>query len=95
MFTGCIALTSLNLSSLDTSKVTDMGYMFTDCKSLQDIICPDGFDISSCTDVGYMFGGCTSYNGEPLHFKNVPRDLDLSDTSGTEGVHYVIDSYKS
>ena len=95
MFTACTALTSLNLSNFDTSKVTDMEYMFSGCKSLQEIICPNGFNMSLCTNVGYMFTECNSYSGEPLHFKNVPRNLDFSDIRGTEGVHYVIDSYKS
>ena len=94
MFYNCNALTSLDLSNFDTSKVTSMTDMFYWCESLQKIICPNGFDMSSCTDVGYMFTGCTSYNGEPLHFKNVPRDLDFSYIRGTEGIHYVIDSYK-
>ena len=93
MFYYCFALTSLNLSNFDTSKVTDMNDMFNECKSLQEIICPNGFDMSSCTDVYYMFTGCTSYNGEPLHFKNVLRNLDFSVIGGTEGTHYVIDNY--
>ena len=55
--------------------------------------------MSSCTDVRYMFNDCSSYSGEPLHFKNVPRDLDFSRIGGIEGTHiegthYVIDSYK-
>ena len=94
MFYYCFALTSLDLSNFDTSKVTDMNDMFNECISLQEIICPNGFDMSSCTDVTYMFGGCSSYSGEPLHFKNVSRDLDFNITSGIEGTHYVIDSYK-
>ena len=93
MFYSCNALTSLNLSNFDTSKVTNMGDMFRYCESLQEIICPNGFDMSSCTLVRYMFQNCNSYNGEPLHFKNVLRNLDFSDIRGTEGVHYVIDNY--
>ena len=93
MFQSCRALTTLDLSNFDTSKVTDMNSMFGDCESLQEIICPNGFDMSSCTNVYHMFDGCTSYNGEPLHFKNVPRDLDFSGIRGTESKHYVIDNY--
>ena len=95
MFYTCNSLTSLDLSNFDTSKVTSMNSMFRYCGSLRKIICPNGFDISSCTDVGYMFDDCTSYNGEPLHFKNVPRNLNFSMIRGTEGKHYVIDNYKS
>ena len=95
MFYHCDALTSLDLSSFDTSKVKSMSSIFQYCESLQEIICPNGFDLSSCTFISDIFYHCTSYNGEPLHFKNVPRDLDFSRIGGTEGKHYVIDSYKS
>jgi len=93
IFAYCQFLTSLDLSNIDTSKVTNMNSMFYYCTSLQEIICPNGFDLSSCTDVSYMFRYCNSY-GDPLHFKNVPRDLDFSRIEGTEDTHYVIDSYK-
>ena len=95
MFYNCTALTSLDLSNFDTSQCTNMGRMFRKCSGLKEIICPNGFDMSSCTRVLYMFDDCTSYNGEPLHFKNVPRNLDFSGIRGTEGTHYVIDSYKN
>ena len=94
MFQNCFALTSLNLSNFDTSQVTDMRQMFCLCSKLQEIICPNGFDMSSCTSISNMFYSCTSYNGEPLHFKNVPQALDFSMIRGTEGKHYVIDNYK-
>ena len=94
MFYNCSALTSLDLSNFDTSHCTNMNAMFMNCYNLQKIICPNGFDLSSCTNIDYMFSGCALYNGKPLHFKNVSRDLDFSNIRGTEGVHYVIDSYK-
>ena len=34
MFSGCSSLASLDLSSLDTSKVESMSYMFSGCSSL-------------------------------------------------------------
>ena len=95
IFNSCNALTSLNLSSFDTSQVTSMFSMFNSCNALKEIICPNGFDMSSCTDVYRMFFNCDSYSGDPLHFKNVPRDLDFSDIGGTKGTHYVIDNYKT
>ena len=96
MFYDCRYITSLNLTGMDTSKVTDMEYMFYCCESLHEIICPDGFDLSSCTSVDSMFLGINtySYTGEPLHFKNVPRDLGFGSIDITEGICYVIDSYK-
>ena len=96
MFENCYALTSLDLSNFNTSKVTIMNSMFYQCRSLQEIICPNGFDLSSCTNIDNMFENCNpSYNGEPLHFKNVPQNVTVTDSKGIEGVHYVIDSYKN
>lgn len=37
MFQGCSELTSLNLRSLNTEKVTSMAYMFTNCSKLATI----------------------------------------------------------
>ena len=34
MFTQCSSLTNLDLSSFDTSKVADMGFMFWSCNKL-------------------------------------------------------------
>ena len=93
IFQNCDSLTSLDLSNFDTSKVTSMNSMFWNCFDLEEIICPNGFDMSSCTNVTFMFINCNSYR-EPLHFKNVPRNLNFISINGTEGVHYVIDSYK-
>ena len=96
MFFQTINLITLDLSNFDTSKVKYMNNMFTQCYALQEIICPNGFDLSSCTTVNNMlYGFNTSYSGEPLHFKNVPRDLDFGNigSAAVEGKHYVIDSY--
>ena len=95
MFYYCRALTSLDLSNFNTSKVTSMGTMFRQCLRLKEIICPKGFDLSSCSNISDMFTSCNSYNGEPLHFKNVPRNLDFSMIGGIKGTHYVIDNYKN
>ena len=37
MFSGCSAITSLNLSNWDTSNVTYIGGMFNDCSLLTDV----------------------------------------------------------
>ena len=92
MFSVCKSLTSLDLSNFNTSQVTKMNNMFRNCGLLQEIICPNGFNLSSCTSIDYMFNNCNLYR-EPLHFKNVPRNLDFTNIDGTEGTHYVIDSY--
>ena len=59
MFSGCSSLTSLDLSGLDTSKVTQMGAMFYECKSLESLDV-SGFDTSNVTMMGSMFCECRS-----------------------------------
>lgn len=45
--------------SLDTSNVTDMGGMFTQCEALTDIDISK-FDTSNVTNMNSMFSGCSS-----------------------------------
>ena len=89
MFFSCEALTNLDLSNFDTSNVTNMTSMFGFCKALTNVI--GTLDLSSCTDTTAMFALCNS--NAHIHFKNVPRSLDFSNSSGTEGRHYIIDNY--
>ena len=63
MFDGCSKLSSLDLSSLDTSKVTDMEYMFRGCSSLATIYASASFSASSATSYSSMFDGCTRLKG--------------------------------
>ena len=63
MFHGCESLTSLDLSSFDTSNVTDMKYMFSSDYSLTTIFVGDGFDTSNVTRSRGMFGTCLSLVG--------------------------------
>ncbi|MBQ8196205.1 MAG: BspA family leucine-rich repeat surface protein, partial [Oscillospiraceae bacterium] len=58
-FYGCSSLTSLDLSSFDTSKVTNMNNMFYNCSSLTSLDL-SSFDTSMVTDMGAMFNGCSS-----------------------------------
>ncbi len=48
---------SIDLSKADTSAVTDMSYMFSDCDKLNSVEL-DGFDTSKVTDMRYMFNSC-------------------------------------
>lgn len=88
MFAGCSGITELDLSNFDTSKVTTFSALFNYTPALKTV--KGTLDLSSCADVSYMFLA-TGIKG--LHLKNVPRNLDLSTTSGTEGETYIIDNY--
>ena len=54
MFSDCSSLTALDLSSFDTSKVTNMRRMFSDCSSLTTLDLSN-FDTSKVKDMGACF----------------------------------------
>ena len=58
-FGGFEKMTSIDLSALDTSEVTNMIEMFTLCSILTSLDLSK-FDTSQVTDMGAMFGGCSS-----------------------------------
>jgi len=59
MFNECSALTSLDLSSFDTSHVTDISYMFDGCYSLISLNLAS-FDTSNVVNRDLMFYKCSS-----------------------------------
>ena len=56
-FRNCENITSLDLSKLDTSKVTDMSGMFYNCIVLTTLDLSN-FDTSNVTDMNYIFYNC-------------------------------------
>ena len=58
-FYDCKSLRSVDLSGLDTSKVTDMSDMFYNCSSLASLDL-SSFDTSSVTSMSSMFCNCSS-----------------------------------
>ena len=59
MFDGCNSLTSLNLSNIDTSDVTNMDAMFYGCRSLTSLDLSN-FNTSNVIYMYNMFCGCNS-----------------------------------
>ena len=59
IFAGCSSLTSLNLSSFNTSNVTDMAYMFGACSSLTSLDLSN-FNTEKINNMSEMFYGCSS-----------------------------------
>ena len=55
-FVGFSKMTSVDLSALDTSQVTNMNGMFASCSSLTSLDVSK-FDTSNVTDMSYMFSG--------------------------------------
>ena len=58
---------------LDTSKVTDISYMFYQCKNLTTV---PAFDTSNVTSMANMFRNCK--NIEEIHMINISTNLDIS-----------------
>ena len=58
MFEYCTSLTSLDLSGLDTSNVSDMSNMFSYCSGLTSLDL-SGLDTSKVTDMSGMFRKCS------------------------------------
>ena len=69
MFDGCYDLTSLNLTSFDTSNVTIMQFMFNNCSSLTSLDLSK-FSFEKTPNVSYMLIG-VGYIAEnkPIHVK--------------------------
>ena len=60
MFSSCTSLETLDLSSFNTEKVTNMVTMFENSKHLRSLKLPKGFIGSSVTNLKAMFRGCES-----------------------------------
>lgn len=93
MFYNTPNMVKLDLTNLDTSNVTNMEEMFSECgysSNPVEIICPDGLDMSKVENVKNIFTNAVFAN--PLHLKNVKSSLSIPSMYGTQGVHYVIDS---
>lgn len=81
----------LYLNDLDTSEVTSFTNIFASTKVSSTITVT--LDLSSARYISYMFNSGTSFPN-PIHLKNVPKNLDFSNIGGIEGTHYIIDNYK-
>ena len=76
LFSGLINATSVDLSGLDTSSVTDMGSMFSGCSSLSSLDL-SGLDTSKVTNMYGMFYGCTSLSSLDLSGLDTSNVTDM------------------
>lgn len=60
MFYDCSKLTSLDLSSFDTSDVTDANYLFSGCSSLVSLDGLSNWNTSRLVTANYLFQYCSS-----------------------------------
>ena len=80
MFSGCSSLIELNISSFNTSNVTDFANMFYNCKSLISLNL-SSFDTSNVTVTGGMFMFCydlkTIYVSDSWNMNNVTKSENM------------------
>lgn len=84
MFRNCSRLISVDLSGLDTSKVTEMGRedtwesgMFSGCSRLA-YLDPSSLDTSNVTSMGCMFEGCSSLTSLDLSTFDTSNVVDMN-----------------
>ena len=76
MFDDCYSLTSLNISSFDTSKVTNIRMMFNDCTSFTSLDLSN-FNTSKVTDMDSMFFYCISLTSLNLSNFDTNSTIDI------------------
>lgn len=79
MFSNCTSLETLDLSSFNTEKVTNMATMFEKSKNLRSIKLPKGFIGSSVTRLNATFSGCESLTELDLSGSNSENVKDMSE----------------
>ena len=84
-FAGFYEMTSIDLSALDTSEVTNMGGMFDECEQLTSLDVSK-FDTSQVTDMSYMFEYCSSLTS---------LDVSNFDTSKVTAMRFMFSKCRS
>ena len=96
MFYGCSGLTSIDLSSFDTSNVTDMGSMFGDCSGLTSLDL-SSFDTSNVIYMNNMFLDCSGLTsitfGSQANVGKVTVAYDMFKNITTTGTLYYPSAY--
>ena len=71
-----VSITGINY--LKTDSVTNMGFMFAGCTSL-DSLDVSGFNTSKVTNMGFMFAACTSLGSLDVSSFNTSNVIDMED----------------
>ena len=89
MFNNCRQLTSLDLSSFNSAKVTNMSAMFYGCSNLSTIYVSDEWSTNAVTTSANMFMNCTSLKGGngTTYVSSNPTDMTYAhvDVEGNPG----------
>ena len=77
IFFELYSLEVVNISGWDTSNVTTMAYMFSQCKNLKNIIGIENLDVSKLEKANFMFDSCENLveldltNWNPISLENM------------------------
>lgn len=77
MFSGCSALSDIDISSFDTSNVKNMAFMFEYCIKMGEINV-SSFNTRNVTDMHYMFRGCLGIKELDLRSFDTSRVKNMS-----------------
>jgi len=77
MFYGCKNITSIDLSSFDTTSVTDMSYMFYGCSDLKEINLSN-INTKKVTNISFMFWGCGKLENLDLSSFDTKKVTDMN-----------------
>ena len=88
MFTDCNSLTSLDVSSFNTSKVTTMSYMFQYCRNLMTLDLSN-FNTGNLKYMTYMFNGCKSLTHLDMRNFDFTKVTSYSNMFGSSGAYGV------
>lgn len=77
MFANCGSLTSVDLTTWDTSNVTDMSYMFDSCSKMNSLDVSN-FDTSKVTNMSNMFNECKELTTLNVSNWNTSQVTDMS-----------------
>ena len=76
-FYNCSSLTSLNINNFNTSKATNMSFMFCGCNSLKELNLSLKFITSKVTNMSYMFANCNSLTSLDISNFDIFKVKDL------------------
>ena len=80
---GLTSCTSIDVSDIDISFLTDMSHMFYNCQSLTTLTGLDDWDVSKVTDMSYMFYYC-----QKLTIVNPLADWNVSNVTDMNHIFY-------
>ena len=80
MFQACNELEYLDLSNFNSSRVTDMGFMFANCHKLKEIKGINKFNTNNVTNMSGMFQKC---------YELISLDLSNFNTSKVTDMYYM------